>query len=301
MDISNSKNTNIGNIDSRGGNVHLGDNYYKSVEYKELQKTITRLEKLVQLAQNAKEKEEYYQELEDEKRKLEEFKVGVISLAETFQKIEIDTDRLESAKRFFDEGKFKEARAVLDTEKIRSDQKKLLQRKLELEKRSDENNEDLKNNSDEYLVLAKLTAIDFNQVDRFGKTIEYFEFSLKSNRNTENIFSYAHFLQKHNQNNRATPLYEEALAIYRKLAEVNPQTYLPDVGMTQINMSIFYQESKINKELSIQLVDEAVTNLLPFSQIPYIQNYLGVAFNVLKDWDVDVKEFLEKKTAANNG
>ena len=36
MDIKNSKNTNTGNIDTGGGNIHLGDNYYKSLEYQEL-------------------------------------------------------------------------------------------------------------------------------------------------------------------------------------------------------------------------------------------------------------------------
>ena len=46
MDITNSKNINTGKIETDGGNVHLGDNYFKSIEYKELQKTISRLEKV---------------------------------------------------------------------------------------------------------------------------------------------------------------------------------------------------------------------------------------------------------------
>lgn len=83
MEISNSKNILIGDVTTSGGNIHLGDNLYKSIEYIELEKTITRLEKLVQLTKDEQDKADYYQELEEEKRKLEEFKQGVISLAKT--------------------------------------------------------------------------------------------------------------------------------------------------------------------------------------------------------------------------
>lgn len=360
MYTSNSKNINQGDINSGGGDVHLGDNYYKSIEYKDLQKQISRLEKLIQLTKDEEEKALLYKELEEEINKLDQFKQGVISLAETFQKIEVDTERLKSAKQFFDEGKFKEARAILETEKIENDQHKLLERKSNLEKDTEENKVDLRHNADEYLVLAKLTAIDFNLSDRFEKTITYFESSLKSNRNENNLFSYAYFLQEHNQNNKAIPLYEETLAIYQKSAKVNPQTsynealtigreltesnpeiYLPEVGMTltnlaflqsvkkefekaessyeealsiyrklaeansqiylpylaqtQINMSIYFLTSKIDKNKSLQLVDEAITSLLPFQEIPYIQNYLKVAYNVLKEWGIDVDQYLAKK------
>lgn len=70
--------------------------------------------------------------------------------------------------------------------------------------------------------------------------------------------------------------------------------------MTQINMSIYYQKSKVNKKLSIQLVDEAITNLLSFVQISYIQDYLKEAVNVLKNWNIDVGEYLNPKMVARN-
>jgi len=98
-----------------------------------------------------------------------------------------------------------------------------------------------------------------------------------------------------NEFEKAEQSYQEALAIYRQLAEVNLQTYLPDLVTTQINMSIFYQASKIDKTLSLRLVDEAITNLLPFTKFPYIQNYLRVAYNVLKDWGIDVEAYLSEK------
>ena len=65
--------------------------------------------------------------------------------------------------------------------------------------------------------------------------------------------------------------------------------------MTQINMSIFYQEAIINKELSISLACDAIDNLMPFSELPYIQNYFKVAFQVLNNWDIDVEKYLSQK------
>lgn len=84
-----------------------------------------------------------------------------------------------------------------------------------------------------------------------------------------------------------------------QLAEVNPQRYLPDLAMTQINMGIFYQDSKPNKEWSIQLVEEALTNLVPFHQIPYIQKYVRGALAVLTDWGVDAEAYWKEKTATH--
>ena len=298
MQISNSKNTNTGNIYSKGGDVHLGDNYYQSIEFKDLEKTIFRLEKLIQLTEDQNEKAEYYQELKDEKGKLEEFKRGVISLAETFQKIEIDSDRLKSAMGFFNEGKFKEARTILDTEKIESDQQNLLQQKVELDKRSDQNNLDLKNNSDEYLVLAKLTAINFSKENRYQKTMVYFESSLKSNRNDENVFSYAYFLQQHQQINKAILLYQEALEIRKKLAAANPQKYLSDVGHTLNNLGILQKNKNEfrNAEQSYQDALKIQRQLAAGNPQKYLSD-VGDTLNNLGVLLLDKKEFVRAETS----
>ena len=81
-----------------------------------------------------------------------------------------------------------------------------------------------------------------------------------------------------NEYGKAQQSFEEALGIRRKLAEVNPQTYLPNLGMTLKNMSIFYQDSKPDKDKSLALIEEAFQCLLPFQHIPYIQNYLESGF-----------------------
>jgi hypothetical protein len=89
--------------------------------------------------------------------------------------------------------------------------------------------------------------------------------------------------------------YEEALTLYRGLARVNPRTYLPYVAGTLINLSVFYQKFVSNKELSLQYVEETIDILIQFREIPYIQNYLQKAFAVLRDWDIDPEEYMQKK------
>jgi hypothetical protein len=46
---------------------------------------------------------EYSRELNEEQKALDQFKKDVLQLAETFQKIELDTERLQKAKAHFDQ------------------------------------------------------------------------------------------------------------------------------------------------------------------------------------------------------
>lgn len=83
--------------------------------------------------------------------------------------------------------------------------------------------------------------------------------------------------------------YQEALEIRRELAKEKPEKYLPDVSMTIINLSIFYLRSVPNKEKSIALANEALEMLLPvYKQIPYLENYLKFAVQVLQENGVDL-------------
>ena len=89
--------------------------------------------------------------------------------------------------------------------------------------------------------------------------------------------------------------YNGALSIYRKLVETNPQIYLQSLGMTQINISIFYQKTKVNREMSMEFIEEAIISLLPYKNVLHMQNYLKGALKVLKDWEVNVESYLKEK------
>ncbi|MEM6687280.1 MAG: hypothetical protein AAF617_15980, partial [Bacteroidota bacterium] len=81
----------------------------------------------------------------------------------------------------------------------------------------------------------------------------------------------------------------------RALAADNSQTYVPDVGMTLINLAAFYQVDKVDKELSLKYINEAITILLPFHEIGYIQNYLDTAYEVLKVWEIGLEAYMKEK------
>jgi tetratricopeptide (TPR) repeat protein len=100
--------------------------------------------------------------------------------------------------------------------------------------------------------------------------------------------------EKRNEQKKAAAAYTEALEIYRQLANVNSQTYLPYVAGTLINLSRFYQKNLPNQELSLKYVREAIECLLPFQEIPYIQRYFKSVFYVVKDWGIDVEEYLKE-------
>ena len=102
-------------------------------------------------------------------------------------------------------------------------------------------------------------------------------------RTPETVFEYARFHQEHNGFIQANPLYTEALAIRRDLAAENPRTYLPDVAMTLVNLSIFYLQANPNKARSVEMATEAINILQNFQHIPQCQQYTEVAFQVLKE------------------
>ena len=147
----------------------------------------------------------------------------------------------------------------------------------------------------EYLILARLTAIDFTLPNRFGTTIAYFEQSLKAAHTIENTFAYAYFLQEHNQFNTALPLYEEALRIRRRLADANPQTYLPDLAMTETDLSTFYLKALSDRERSLVHAREALVAAIPFVEgLPAAQEYARNALQVVEAWGIDKKTFYEE-------
>ena len=109
----------------------------------------------------------------------------------------------------------------------------LLERQQELQTRQEKVQAQLDDRTNEFILLVRLTAINYSLGEqRISKTIEYFENALKSGRTAYRLFAYAHFLRKNNQFNTAEKLSTEALDIRRKLAQANPQVYLPDLAGT---------------------------------------------------------------------
>ncbi|MBA2659035.1 MAG: tetratricopeptide repeat protein, partial [Nitrosospira sp.] len=251
--VEHSQNVIAGSTVSANGDVLVGGqkviNYFYSAPYQDLKKQSDELQaqfsKTRQKTEKYPDDEDFKTELLqiDEKRnevqkKLDDLKGEVIRLTETFAKIPINTERLKFAREHFEMGDYAAARAVLDAEQMGHELDALLGQKEQLQHQQAENESNLIDKANEFLILARLTAVDFTRADRYDKAVEYFEQSLKAARTVENTFAYAYFLQQHNQFIAALPFYTQALEIYRRLADANPQTWLPDVAVTLNNLAL---------------------------------------------------------------
>ncbi|MBW1649160.1 MAG: hypothetical protein JRJ44_00520 [Deltaproteobacteria bacterium] len=261
-------------------------------DYNKILADIKELEKdIAEPGLTSERRNEKVKELEKLREEKKRFKEHVFNLHETFTKIKINTQRLKKVKEPFENGRFSKADAILKAEELLKEQKGLLDAKKQKLKKIAELDENLKNNANEYLIKAQLTALRFDLPDRFEKASYYFRQSVNSFKTAENLFDYAYFLQKHNQFNKALPLYEEALQIYRKLAESNPQVYLPDIARTLNNMSMFYIESKPNRDKSITCAQEALDILLSFPNKTHaVQQYIEKAKELLRLNKAEIKE-----------
>ena len=119
INVEGVKNSNVAIASGENASI----NFYQSTDYKDLQ---SRLEKAQQRVKKYPDDTELWQELETLQQQLEDFKRDVLKLAEDFNKIPINTDRLLLAKQFFDEGNYQAARDTLNAAEISQDQTALL-------------------------------------------------------------------------------------------------------------------------------------------------------------------------------
>ncbi|NTU50785.1 MAG: tetratricopeptide repeat protein, partial [Desulfobulbaceae bacterium] len=257
-----SKNSVSGSISAQG-HVILGDNdsiitnnFFLSALYKDLkaqdQELSDRFDVMEQAYKDSANEDRLKLQLSEilHKRRMIRERIEligheVIKLTEDFARFPLSTEGLRLAKQHFEAGDYNIARALFDAEEagMRAELDALLSQKKQADTDSH-----LAVKSNEYLILARLTVLDHSQQDRFDKAMERFETSLKALRTGENLFAYAYFLLEHHQFVSAQPLYEEALGIYRKLAEANPAAYLPYVAMTLSNLGHLHANKNKNEE-----------------------------------------------------
>jgi tetratricopeptide (TPR) repeat protein len=260
-------------------NIFIGKNY----QYNELLDQLRTQEKLLSLTPETEEAErlEISRKIVQLKNLIDQFKRDVLGLVEQFNRIPINTERLQRAKEFFDKGDFAEARAVLETEleQMQDEQTRLLVKREEYEA---DILPKLKSNGEQFFILGLLTQLDYSNPDWFSDTCRYFEQSIKSYATKDNVFHYAVFLWKHNRVNQAEKYYLkylrdfklelsseekagalnnlgllhwdsneyekglaeclEALEIFKMLSKDNEEKYLPQVAGGLNNVAMFYGE-----------------------------------------------------------
>ena len=132
LNIQGTGNIGIQNV-SENANVSVMQILVKSFEYNDLLDKIKTKQKLFHRTpeNETEERLQLSAEINQLKQTFEQFKRDVTVLAETFNKLEINTDRLKRAKEFFDRGAIGETRAVLETEleQMQDEQTHLLKQK----------------------------------------------------------------------------------------------------------------------------------------------------------------------------
>ena len=219
--FDNSKNINTAKITTQGGDVKFGDtiiNISKSADYKEIQERIEELQDLCNLTSDEEKKLSYIKKLDSLIELRISFEREVIELAELIEsKINsITNNRLNKAINYIKDGNFKEARNLLNTEDLNKEQLYLLEEQERTQKKALEVSEKLHQSAEEFLLLAKLSELDYNDENRYETTKGNYEKSLKSEENIINLSEFALFLQENRHFIEAIPLYEKAYALCKE-------------------------------------------------------------------------------------
>lgn len=235
-----------GNTIDAGGDVIVNGqkvtNIFQNTAYQDLVKRKKELEELIRNlpAENAVCRKAGV-ELEELLNKEAQFKKDVIQLAESFSRINIDSERLAQAKALFSEGAFEEADRLLNKTDLKRDQEAVLLREQQLDSALEEVKRKKEQIADEYLIKAQLTLTRLENPNRFEEADQYFQESIHTSAAFDNIFGYAYFLDEQNQAHKAVDYYKQALEIRKRLALDNPQRYNVYLANTLKNMGYLHQ------------------------------------------------------------
>ena len=154
------------------GNVNLTV-IQKSAGYQALQQEV---DKAKQRYANHLDDVSLSDELQQAEKNLANFTRDLLKLAEDIQKVSFNSQRGKEAKRLFELGKYAEARNALNTQAMEQDQQALLDEQQRLQHHQAENAAKLNDSAEEFILKAKLTAIDYSLGEqRIPQTRQFFE------------------------------------------------------------------------------------------------------------------------------
>src|SRR5215216_2525889 len=211
----------------------------------------------------------------------------ILKLAAQFSCIEINTNRLRRAKEFFDNGDFARARAVFEKEleQMKDEQTRLL---IEREKYEAAILPKLKNNSQEFLVLALATETDFSNPNRFKEANEYFEASIRSFQNKDNLSQYANFLWEHNFLSNAHHYY------HKVIDECFEDLCLLEYGVILANLGIIHTKFAGSGHVGINDLKKALeiwNRINDERSNDDAQLRIALTLNMMCTWYVEMHDF----------
>lgn len=285
VSVDNCKNVAI--TDSIATNtLHIGDNiinYNFFHQYEKIESDIEIAKDLLGrlMVDELEKKDKILNDIKYLESEKQAFISEVYRLTRIFNTTSFKSNRLKIAEEYFKKGNLKEADAILKTEDMYKDKELALIEKQTADKKC-------KELSNEFLIKAKLSELQYGNFNRFKDTCKLYEDSLQLSSRFENISEYAFYLQKHNENNRAITyynlilvehfynldfsskatilnnlanlhksrndykkaeeMYEKALIIRRILAETQLETDIFEVTAVLNNLALLQSEKKNFKE-----------------------------------------------------
>lgn len=224
-----------GNINSNGGNISIGNqqyitNIFHSSEWKKMEEEKEKLEKDIKFCESLLLKEgncddegiikrlsEAKNDLKNKLKEMGDFKHGILQLAETFSKIEIDSERLQEAYKLFLEGKYSEARTILMMEQALNEHNDLLEKRDKLSQDIAENERKLKQKAKESFLLANLQAVNYSiGPSRVDEASKYFQLAIREHKCFEYLINYASFLRQNNRRRDAEKICQETISFIKE-------------------------------------------------------------------------------------
>ena len=142
------------------------------------------------------------------------FKADVLQLAATFNKIKINSERIQQARKFFEAGEIQKADAVLKTTEMEKETEALLAKQKRERESLAKTDSLLEIKASEWLIKAQTTKTRYELTTWYDSTNYYFLRSIECKAIASNYFNYALFLQNHNQLDSSFVYYQLAASEY---------------------------------------------------------------------------------------
>lgn len=146
-----------GNAINVGGDVNLTI-VQQSDEYQELKWKVDNARRnLVKLPNDP----DFQEELQKAEKNLNDFIEGIRKLLAEIDRIPLNSERGAKARQYFEQGKYQEAREILDEKEMNQEKQAWLKVKEQGKKQVEEATANLDSLAVEYIFKAKLTALDY--------------------------------------------------------------------------------------------------------------------------------------------
>lgn len=225
------------------------------------------------------------------------FEEDVIRLAETFSQIELNSERLRLARKFFEEGKIKEADGVLNVRDMKTEGDALLAKKERQQKALDETESVLEGIATEFALKSVFKVGDYGDSLRYDSAIIYLEQSLRYTTDTTQkaafLMAFSLTLREDNQFSIAIDYLEKALQLVRPRDLVLEATFLRLMALSYKDVKKMAESEKMylhSLEIYERLAKSDSTEYEP--DIALTCMLLGIFYKDVKDMANSEKMYL---------